>query len=99
MNINKWTTKAQEALQAMQDLARQWRHQALEPEHFLLALIDQREGVVPALLERMNVDVTKIRQAVETDLERHPSVSGGEPYLSRELHGVIEQAETQARAL
>ena len=57
MNPNKLTTKAQEALQAMQAIASERGHQALEPEHLLLALLDQKDGVVIATLQKMNISL------------------------------------------
>jgi ATP-dependent Clp protease ATP-binding subunit ClpB len=99
MNPNKLTTKAQEALQAMQSLAQERGHQALEPIHLLAALLDQREGVVTSTLEKMNVSLDTLRAAVEKALEKHAQVSGGQPYMSRELVQVLDSAEAQAKAL
>ncbi len=99
MNINKLTTKAQEALQATQEIARSRGQQALEPEHLLLALLGQAEGVVRATLQQINVDVEALRRHVESALDKKPSVSGGEPYLSRELNQLFDKAEAEAKAL
>ena len=54
MNINKYTEKAQEAVAAAQQLAEQMNHPQIEPEHLLVALVEQREGIVPELLRKMN---------------------------------------------
>src|SRR5687767_14828802 len=99
MNFNKLTTKAQEALQAMQSVAQARAHQALEPEHLLMALLDQPEGVVGATLQKMNVALPAIRRQVEAALAKKPSVSGGELYMSRELREVLERSEAEAKAL
>ena len=56
MNINKFTEKAQEAVAAAQQLAEQTNHPQIEPEHLLVALVEQREGIVPELLRKMNAD-------------------------------------------
>src|SRR6267378_3479584 len=56
MNINKYTEKAREAVAAAIELARQSNNPQLEPEHLLVALVEQREGIVPELLRKMNVD-------------------------------------------
>jgi ATP-dependent Clp protease ATP-binding subunit ClpB len=99
MNLNKLTTKAQEALQGMQQAAQARGHQALEPEHLLLALLDQPEGIVPAVLSRMNVNISALHHDLDKLLAKRPSVSGGEPYMSRELRAVLDQAETAAKGL
>src|SRR5262245_14872465 len=99
MNVNKLTTKAQEALQAMQSIARERGNQSLDPEHLLLALLDQPESAVVATLQRMNVDLSTLRRTVMTALDKKPQGSGGEPYMSRELHNILEGAEAQAKAL
>ena len=99
MNPNKLTIKAQEALQAMQEIAQSRGHQAVEPEHLLLALLNQKEGVVPATLERLGVSLDSLRQSVEETLDKKPSVSGGQPYMSRELIEILDKAETAAKRL
>src|ERR1019366_7719826 len=99
MNPNKLTTKAQEALQAVQTIAQERGHQAFEPEHLLLALIDQPEGVVPATLEKLNISIDALRKDIEKRLEKRSQVSGGQPYMSRELVQVLDGAEAQAKAL
>src|SRR5438132_5006425 len=99
MNPNKLTTKAQEALQTAQTLAQEHGHQALEPEHLLLALLDQREGAVPATLQKMDIQAEAIKKTVETVLAKRPRVSGGDLYMSRDLVKVLDNAEAQAKAL
>ena len=56
MNLNKYTEKAQEAILAAQRLAEQSNHAQIEPEHLLLALVEQADGIVPALLRKMSVE-------------------------------------------
>ena len=99
MNPNKLTTKAQEALQTAQTLAQEHGHQALELEHLLLALLDQREGAVPATLQKMDIQPEAIKKTVETVLAKRPRVSGGDLYMSRDLVKVLDNAEAQAKAL
>ncbi len=99
MNPNKLTTKAQEALQAMQTIAQERGHQALEPEHLLLALLNQKDGVVPATLQKMDIQPDVLRSNVEKLLEKRARVSGGDIYMSRELVRVLDNAEAQAKAL
>jgi ATP-dependent Clp protease ATP-binding subunit ClpB len=99
MNFSKLTTKAQEALQSMQSLAQAKGHQSLEPEHLLLALLDQPEGVVGSTLQRMNSPLAPLRQRVEAELQKKATVSGGDLYMSRELREILDRAESEAKAL
>ena len=70
VNPNKLTIKAQEALQATQAIAQERGHQALEIEHLLLALLNQKEGVVPATLERIGVSLDRLRSDLEKALDK-----------------------------
>src|SRR6185437_9662923 len=99
MNPNKLTTKAQEALQAMQEKAQEGGQQAIEAEHLLAALLDQKDGVVASTLQQMNVPLELLRADVQKALGKKPSVSGGQPYISRDLVAILDQAETEAKAL
>ena len=56
MNINKFTEKAREALVGAQELAEEMNHSQIEPEHLLVALIEQKEGIIPELLRKMSAD-------------------------------------------
>ncbi|CAB1129154.1 protein disaggregation chaperone [Candidatus Hydrogenisulfobacillus filiaventi] len=101
MRIEKLTVKSQEALGNAQNLAREHQNQAITPEHLLLALLDQEEGVVPPLLEKVGVPLAALRSAVAREVDRIPRVSGTQvgSYLSPELTAVIEQAEQEASQL
>ena len=56
MNINKYTEKGREAVAAALQIAEQMNHAQIEPEHLLLALVEQQDGIVPALLRKMGVE-------------------------------------------
>ena len=75
-NINRFTEKSQEALVAAQNLAERNGNSQVEPEHLLLALLEQDEGVVPQVLQKMNVAVGALAQQVRAELNRLPRVSG-----------------------
>src|SRR2546429_2436085 len=77
MRLDKFTIKAQEALQAAQSLADQQTHQALEPEHLLAALIEQREGIVGPMLAKLGASPDRIQQALRAELAKLPAVRGG----------------------
>jgi ATP-dependent Clp protease ATP-binding subunit ClpB len=91
--FDKFTVKAQEALQAMQDAASRYGNQQLEPVHLLLALVEQPEGIVPAILERIGVRPAAVAQEAEQAIEALPKVGGTtDHYLSPALKTVFDQA-------
>ncbi len=96
----RFTEKALEALQQAAELARETGNQAVEPEHLLLALISQDEGVARTLLERAGASVQALQPALVSAIERFPKVSGGgQPYLSEALSKHLEQAQREADRL
>ena len=76
MDPNKLTQKSQEALHDAQTKALRFGHTELTPEHLLLALLDQNQGLVPRLLQRMEVDPAGLHRDLERHLEGRPRVSG-----------------------
>src|SRR4030088_457706 len=100
MKLDKFTEKAQEALQGAAELARERGQQAVESEHLLLALVREEEGVARTLLERAGTSVQALEPALVSRVERFPKVSGGgQPYLSPALNKALEQAEKEAERL
>jgi ATP-dependent Clp protease ATP-binding subunit ClpB len=104
MDLNKLTQKSQEALQAAQTKALRYGHQEVDAEHLLLALLEQPEGLVPRLLNRMDVPSETIKGALEQELSRRPKVSGpgaeaGKIYLTQRLQQVFVRAEDEAKRL
>ena len=95
----KMTLKSQEALRAAQELAQERHHQELSPEHLLLALIKQTDGVVPPVLQRAGVRPETIESALGQALERIPRVEGGELHLSPRLGKVLDAAWKEAQGL
>src|SRR5262245_51212366 len=100
MRLDKFTVKAQEALQAAQSLADQRDHQAIEPEHVLVALVQQREGVVGPLRARLGARPEAIQRQLEAELDRAPKVRGGSgQYLGESLRAMLDRAQTEAERL
>ena len=100
MRQERFTEKALEALQQAAELARETGNQAVEPEHLLLALIRQDEGVARTILERAGASVQSLQPALVSAIERFPKVSGGgNPYLGEALSKHLEQAEREAGRL
>ena len=91
--FDKFTVKAQEALQATQEAASRYGNQQLEPMHLLLALAGQQDGIVPAILERVGVRPQAVVQETEKAIEALPKVGGQtEHYLSPALKETFDQA-------
>src|SRR5438045_7992266 len=100
MKLDRFTEKAQEALQEAAELAREIGNQAVEPEHLLLSLVRQDEGVARTILERTGATVQALQPALVSAIERFPKVSGGaQPYLSEALSKNLDQAEREAERL
>ena len=100
MNINNYTQKAQEAFLDAERRATRATHAELEPEHLLLALLDQSDGVVPALFQKMQVDPTVLGGSLEQHLSQSPRVHGGDqPQLSRRTRDAAQRAEDEASRL
>ncbi len=98
MRFDRFTTKSQEALGDAESRAARAGHPEVRPEHLLHSLLLQKDGAVPAVLERARVDLPRLRNAVESGLARLPKVSGQSqivlaPSLSRILEKSFEEAE------
>src|SRR5437016_1300047 len=100
MRLDKLTIKAQEALQAAQALADQQSHQAMEPEHLLAALLEQREGIVGPVLAKLGARPDAIQQALQAELAKLPAVRGGSgQYLGERTRLALERAQAEAQRL
>ena len=98
MNTNKLTRKSLEALQGAQSLALRYGHPEIDTDHLLLALIQQSEGLVPRLMNRMGVAVDRIEESAIASLNKRPKVrGGGQPNFGRALQEVMLKAEDQAQ--
>ena len=96
MTFDKFTIKAQEAVQEALRQAETRRQQAIEPEHLLAAILKVGEQMVSFLLRKLGVNEQAIRSALDAQLQSLPRVEGGEPYLSREANSVLTRAEELA---
>ena len=95
MNIEKYTQNAQSAIIDCQNIAIEEGHQQIDGEHLHLALLMQKDGLIPKLLKYMNVDATAMIADVEEELEKLPKVSGNADnmYSSRRLSQLLMRAE------
>jgi ATP-dependent Clp protease ATP-binding subunit ClpB len=101
---NKLTQKSQEALHDAQNKAVRFGHQEVDGEHLLLALLEQAEGLIPRLFNKMDVPVDALKEEVEAELQKLPSVSGpgteaGKIYVTQRLNRILMKAEEEAKRL
>src|SRR5712664_2122169 len=97
MKIDKFTVKAQEALQESEAVARKRDHQEILPEHVLLALLQQQDGLVAPLLQRVGAEPRLVQQRLEDELRKVAQVHGGEGgHLSQRTLKVLDAAEAEA---
>src|ERR1700756_3586455 len=98
LRFEKLTVKAQEALQAAQEIAATHQNQEITPVHLLAALVAQTDGVVPALLARLGIRTEALTQDIEREIERLPKVTGfAEHRMSRALNDILEKAFDEAQ--
>ena len=93
LDPNRWTLKATEAFSTATELGRSASHPEIVPEHLLLALLGQEEGIVLPLLHRVEVDIVAARNEAELVLDKLPNAYGSEPQLSRALRNVFDKAD------
>jgi len=100
MDLNRFTEKAQQAFQSAQRLAMRFGHQQLDVEHLLLALLDQEQGLVPAILGKAEISVEALKIKLQREIERQPKVSEvDQVYLSGRINQLVTQAEDEAKRL
>jgi ATP-dependent Clp protease ATP-binding subunit ClpB len=100
MNINKYTEKAREAVATALDLATQANNPNVEPEHMLVALLEQRDGVVPEVVRKIGGDPVALARAARELLKKLSSAYGGsQPAMSQRLKLVTDQAQAEADRL
>ncbi len=97
MNLNKFTIKAQEAVQEAVNRVQRQGQQTIEPEHLLAGILKVGEQVTSFVFRKLGVNPTLLQQAVDAQIGSLPRVQGGEPYLSRELNDVFAKAEDIAQ--
>ena len=93
MNINKFTIKSQEALQQAVELVRRGGGQVIEAQHLLSSVLNIESSPAKFLFSKMGVSLERINEELTSELARLPKVSGGEPYLSREVNDILTKAE------
>ncbi|HAL60929.1 MAG TPA: ATP-dependent chaperone ClpB [Chloroflexi bacterium] len=98
MRLDRFTERAQEAVLEAQEQAQKRKHSQIEPEHLLLALLEQREGVVPQIVRQLGGEPAVLSSQVEEALGRLPQAYGptAQLYISPRLKGVLDLAQEEA---
>ncbi|MBC7262404.1 MAG: ATP-dependent chaperone ClpB, partial [Chloroflexi bacterium] len=101
MNLNRYTEKAQEALVQAQELAMEYNHSQIDPEHLLLALLQQTDGVVPQIVAKLGLTPALLQRPLEEELQRRPKVYGAAARIGigPTLQNVLNRAEAQAQSM
>ncbi|MBR3916385.1 MAG: ATP-dependent chaperone ClpB [Bacteroidaceae bacterium] len=97
MNFNKFTIKAQEAIQEAVNIAQAHGQQVIEPAHIMGGVLKSNEQIVSFLLQKTGANINNIKNGTENIIRSLPKVSGGEPYLSRDSNSIILKAEDIAK--
>ncbi len=93
MTFDKFTIKAQEAVQAAINKAAELGNQAIEPVHLMLGVMDKGKDVVQFVFQKMGVNPVQVEQLVNGELSHLAKVQGGQPYLSNETSQVLTNAQ------
>ncbi|MFQ5848057.1 MAG: ATP-dependent chaperone ClpB [Candidatus Methylomirabilales bacterium] len=101
MRPDQFTVKAQEALDVARRQAVERTHQAIDVEHLLLALVEQPEGLIPPLLQKVGTHLHLLRTKLDEELTRRPKVTGagGQAYITPRLDKVLQAALQEAEHL
>jgi ATP-dependent Clp protease ATP-binding subunit ClpB len=99
MRFDKYTIKAQEAVVRAQETAQQKNHAEILPLHLLNALLDETDGVVQPLLQKIGANVARIQQLAKSELERLPTATGTQLGTNRATNDVFAQAQKEADRL
>lgn len=95
MDMRKFTEKSMAALGKAQKIAREYGNQEIGQLHLAYALATEEDGLIPALLHKMNKDEKGFAASIEKEIAKLPKVSGGEEYTSRALAEALEEGEAQ----
>ncbi len=99
MNINKFTQKSIEAVQACEKLAYEYGNQQMEQEHLLASLLMLEDSLILKLITKMNINGNQFLDEVKQALNKLPKVSGGQLYVSNDLNKVLIHGEDEAKAM
>ena len=96
MNLQKFTQKSLEVIQNAQSMAVEYGNPQMDQQHLLVTLLTQDEGLIPQLMQKMNVNVNGLLQAAENEVKKLPRATGGQTYVSSDLEKTLTAAEKLA---
>ncbi len=96
MNLQKFTQKSLEAIQNAQSMAVEYGNPQMDQQHLLVTLLTQDEGLIPQLMQKVNVNVNGLLQAAENEVKKLPRATGGQTYVSSDLDKTLTAAEKLA---
>ncbi len=99
MNINKFTQKSLDAVNSIEKITLDHGNQEMAQVHLLYALLTQEDGILPKLIEKMEINVEHFTDNVEAHIDRRPKVSGGTPFCGEKLNKALVCAEDEAKAM
>ncbi|MBI4982463.1 MAG: ATP-dependent chaperone ClpB [Candidatus Omnitrophica bacterium] len=101
MKLDKFTIKSQEAIQDAVSIADSLKHQQVDPEHLALAMLRQKDGITPELVESLGISTYSLIRKLEEELKTKPEVHGhaSEAYVSARLNQVLKEASIEAQKL
>ena len=99
MNLNKFTEKAQEAVMTAQNLATEFTHAEITPEHLLVALVEQEGGIVPSVLRKLTLDPSRIGADARKLFDSLPKTYGGDVRFSPRMKLIVDSAQAEAQRL
>ena len=99
MNFNKFTIKAQEAVQEAVNRVQSLGQQTIEPAHLMAGVLKSGEQIISFLLQKEGISINQIKSETERLESSYPRVQGGEPYLSRQSNEILQKAEETAKKL
>jgi len=99
MRLDKFTLRGQEAIQSAIELAERNQHQQVEPEHLLIAMLDQPEGIVRPIIGKLGANVAVILNDTQAAVARFPRVQGGQQYFSPRLSQVFTASQKLAEKM
>ena len=99
MRLEKFTLRAQEAIQAAIELAERNQNQQVEPEHLQVAMLDHAEGIVRPILGKLGVNLQVVSNDLQAAIARFPRVEGGQQYFSPRLSQIFTAAQKQAETM
>lgn len=97
MDFNKFTIKAQEAVQRAQQIAMEKNHQSIECGHLLRGIMEVDENVLPYIFRKLSVNSAHMEGALNRIIDGYPVVQGGEKYLSRSANEALVKAQSDAK--